>query len=214
MPVCHGMTSGHTSTCGNGKAPRLFSRSLLSFCPIAKPYGLQVWRFRSVAPAAAETAQNCMRNTDKHSIGYSHSIIKKCSAFTISPLIYSWLFLIVRRIDFDSPSKKLISNSVASRIIVERVFGLSFNGKRICRATCQASLFPTRWRFLSEQGFSERRAASDGMLAGADHLSVILLETQKECFSCSRRLFHYSCANSQCFWDGATWIGRYGPPSL
>lgn len=145
---------------------------------------------------------------------YSHSIIKKCSAFTISPLIYSWLFLIVRRIDFDSPSKKLISNSVASRIIVERVFGLSFNGKRICRATCQASLFPTRWRFLSEQGFSERRAASDGMLAGADHLSVILLETQKECFSCSRRLFHYSCANSQCFWDGATWIGRYGPPSL
>lgn len=146
--------------------------------------------------------------------GYSHSIIKKCSAFTISPLIYSWLFLIVRRIDFDSPSKKLISNSVASRIIVERVFGLSFNGKRICRATCQASLFPTRWRFLSEQGFSERRAASDGMLAGADHLSVILLETQKECFSCSRRLFHYSCANSQCFWDGATWIGRYGPPSL
>lgn len=58
------------------------------------------------------------------------------------------------------------------------------------------------------------KAASDGLLAGADHLSVILLETQKECFSCSRRLFHYSCANSQCFWDGATWIGRYGPPSL
>ena len=37
--------------------------------------------------------------------GYSHSIIKKCSAFTISPLINSWLFLIVKRIDFDSPSK-------------------------------------------------------------------------------------------------------------
>ena len=44
--------------------------------------------------------------------------------------------------------------------------------------------------------------------------AAILRETQKERFSCSRCLFHYSCANSQCFWDGATWIGRCGPLSL
>lgn len=55
-------------------SPRL-SRSLPGFSPIAESNGLQVWRFRNVAPAAAETAQNCMRNTDKHSIGYSHSIV-------------------------------------------------------------------------------------------------------------------------------------------
>lgn len=54
-------------------SPRL-SRSLPGFSPIAESNGLQVWRFRNVAPAAAETAQNCMRNTDKYSIGYPHSI--------------------------------------------------------------------------------------------------------------------------------------------
>lgn len=67
---------------------------------------------------------------------------------------------------------------------------------------------------LVRPGISQRCIEEDVSLAGKDCLSVILGETQKECFSCSQCLFHYSCANSQCFWDGATWIGHCGPLSL
>lgn len=67
---------------------------------------------------------------------------------------------------------------------------------------------------LVRPGISQRCIEEDVSLAGEDCLSVILGKTQKECFNCLRSLFHYFCANSQCFWDGATWIGRCGPPSL
>ena len=102
------------------------------------------------------------------------------------------LFVITSRCQaylFCLPKPKPISNSVVSCIIIERVFDLSFNEKRIRRATCQGSPFPTRRRSLSERDFSERCALGDGVPPGAGRPGVIPPETQKERFRWLRVIF-------------------------
>lgn len=80
----------------------------------------------------------------------------------------------------------------------------------------QEHLISDTTELLVRPGISQRCIEEDVSLAGKDCLSVILGETQKECFSCSRCLFHYSCGKLAMLlgWCDLDWALRATKPLM
>ena len=159
------------------------------------------WRF-AVTLVRNETQQHsaALKNAGQNPISLLPLGKRKVLHFYDSTLN---LFVITSRWQaylFCLPKPKLISSSVVSCIIIERVFDLSFNGKRIRRATCQGSPFLTRQRSLSERNFFRkmrpRRRPACRRRPSRRHSS----RNSKGTLPLAESYFHCSRINSQRLW--------------